>query len=313
MISRPAAGAGETTALGVIHQRLYEFLGQLPEHSRELLADSLLPAGHGSSAVNPASRNDFYWLLFPEWLAAKDEQRLRDVLWAQYCLYCLLRVQDDVVDGDAKSLHLAVAGNLLASEATRALAPHFDAASPLWEYLRRAVDTTSTALIEIDRRQLVPERNGLDDLPLYAKLSRCLTVATYAVLLADGRDREWPLVARVLDQLAVAGQLLDDFHDLEQDLTAGCYNFAAWHLTRPVFARSAEAVQAIVASNLATSGRLAEMLAHARRPIIEAEKLLESQPDSRFTDYVARFRRTVDAIEESFGERRQQLLHGPLH
>ena len=144
MTARPAvAMAG---ALDEIHERLAEFVARLPASSRALLAAALLPAAaHGgdSGPARAACRNDFYWLLIPEWLARGQVAMVDEILWAQYCVYCQFRTQDDVVDGDADDPHLAVAANVLACEAGRALARALPGRHRFWAHYHDAIATTS--------------------------------------------------------------------------------------------------------------------------------------------------------------------------
>jgi hypothetical protein len=312
MGARPAAKERPTsTALDAVHQRLYEFLDRMPASSRALLAASLLPAGDGPPVPDAGCRNDFYWLLIPEWLAGEAVDELADILWAQYCLYALFRAQDDAVDDATVPAHLAVAANRLATEASRRLQVHFSSSSPLWDWYHGAIEATSGALIEIDHRQSEAARDGEADLRLYAALSRCLTVATRAVHLLQPTVGDWRRWSRLLDHLAVAGQILDDLHDLQTDLRSGRHNFAAWLLTRPVFARSIEATEAIVASNLATTDRLAELFAHVHRHLAGAAALLTASDDPRVKSYVARFQRTTGRLEARMTSRHQRLFSPP--
>lgn len=308
MGTRPVATIVSSAKLGAIHQRLFDFLGGMPATSRDLLAASLLPAGIDTPQPAPRCRNDFYWLLFPEWLAPDAGEPLDDALWAQYCVYALLRVQDDVIDGDAPDPHLAVVANHLSLEAGRALRRHFDAASEIWCWYETVMAETSDALVAIDHRQARPQRRGENDLPLFARLSRCLSLGMRAALLLVRPEADWQRWLELFDHLAIAGQILDDFHDMKGDLAQGHLNYAAWFLTRPVFSSSVEATEAVIASNLATSDRLSQLFAGVRRHLDAAGKLLVEVDDARFAAYMGRFKRTVDGLEASLAERHDHLF-----
>lgn len=314
MGSRPAATIEGSVKLGAIHRRLFDFLDRMPAHSHDLLATSLLPAGLDTPPPQPQStaqcRNDFYWLLFPEWMAPEGGEALDDVLWAQYCIYGLLRIQDDVIDGDAPDPHLAVAGNHLALESGRVLRRHFDSESEIWAWYGTAMAQTSDALVAIDRRQGRSQRQGENDLQLFAHLSRCLTVAMRAAVLLVTPEDHWRRWLQVLDHLAIAGQILDDFHDLKGDLARGSLNYAAWFLTHPVFSPHVEATEAVIASNLATSDRLSHLFDQVRRHLDGAAGLLRAADDPRHAAYVARFHRTVDRLEFTVAERHGKLFGG---
>jgi hypothetical protein len=318
MSGRPATVSAPASALDTIHQRLAEFLGEMPAPTRSLLAATLLPAAENPDAAAPGvsgaeastCRNDFYWLLIPEWLAGARDESLDDILWGQYCLYCVFRAQDDVVDGDADDPHLAVAANVFAMEAFRALSRHLDPTSGFWDGYRESMATTSHALIAIDRRQSTPVRDGRSDPHDYAALSRCLTVATQAVVTLTEHVADWPRFSTLLDHLAIAGQILDDFHDMRSDLAGGRYNHAAWLMTRPVFGGTAEATEAIIASNLATTDRLSEVFGAIERHIVAAESLVVHGDPPELAGYLGRFRRTVDGLRRSVAARQRRLFPG---
>ena len=271
-----AAPAHQPPAL---QERLRGLLARSSRGARRRLAERLLPT---PSAGRPARRppeEGFYWLRVSRWLAdsfrltasAEGRALLGDLHWIQYCVYCVFRVQDDLVDGDAADPRLAVAANQLLVEASRCAARHFAGESPFWAVYRDTIDATSRAIVDLDRLQRTAERPPHAELELYENLAACLKIAAAGVAIAAGRTGDWRnRVSPALDRLAVAAQIVDDLRDLGDDLAQGRINYVAWFMSRPVFATTAEAIEAVVASNLATGDRLSRLMASAGRLLDEA-------------------------------------------
>lgn len=317
MTSPPAAAApaAEATAPD-LHDRLRGLLERCGEGEPTGLAGRLLPAPAVTDAAPRLRRDGFYWLLIPEWLAdafgltatSGGRRRLEEICWIQYLVYALFRVQDDLVDGDSVDTRLAVSANQLLTEAVSAAANLFGRGSSFWTIFRRNIDATSRALVRLDRLQATPDRPPHVELELYGELSACLGIAAAGVSVLAGREDAWRRsLAPALDRLAVAAQLVDDLRDLGDDLRRGRINYAAWYLARPIFGDSPEVIQAVVASNLATTDRLDALLAEARRQLDDALACLEEPAFSRIRAYVDDYRRGVGGLGRRLHDRRDGL------
>ncbi len=256
----------------LLGQRLEKLLEVSLRGRGASLASRLLPAPSFQPPGGQLADDGFSWLAFPAWLAsslgvdqtAEGRALVADLCWLQYCVYAAFRVQDDLVDGETDDRTLAVATNPLLVEAARCSARHFDGASPFWEALHEGIAATTSAILEIRRIQRSTNRCRETETRLYAELSASLWIASAGVLIAADRQELWTRQLRpALEALAVATQIVDDLRDIREDLDAGCVNYAAWFLSHPVLAASAEAVEAVVASNLATSNRLELLLDRA--------------------------------------------------
>jgi len=239
------------------------------------LLERLLPAALSSTDGADMSP-EFSWLAIPELLAkslgltSKPEghELLAELSWMQFCVYGVFRVQDDLVDGDTDDPRLIVQTNHLLVEAARCAACHFDGTSTFWTVFRETIDATSRAILKLDRLQRAQAhhsaRNSDDELRLYAELSACLKIAAAGVAMSTGHEAAWlNQLSPALDSLAVAGQIVDDLRDISDDLAEGRVNYAAWFLSHPILGATPEAVEAVVASNLATTDRLELLLARA--------------------------------------------------
>lgn len=279
----PAPAAAARTARGRqpsdLDRRLRALLARSPGDD---LAERLLPATP-SPPSRPRPEEGFYWLRVAGWLAeslglsAKPAGRelLAELQWIQYCVYCAFRVQDDLVDGEVADPRLAVQTNHLLVEAARVAARRFEGDSPFWVVFSETIDATSRAIVSLDRLQRAPERAPHADLGLYVDLAACLKIAAGGVAFAAGREDDWRRrISPALDRLAIAAQIVDDLHDLRDDLAEGRINYAAWWMCRPIFASTPEAIEAVVASQLAAGERLPALLASAGRLLSEATAIL---------------------------------------
>ncbi len=109
----------------------------------------------------------------------------------------------------------------------------------------------------------------------------------------------------------MAAQIVDDLHDLRDDLARGRINYAAWYLARPVFGTTAEAIEAVVASNVVGGKRLAELLAVATGLLDEAADLLPPSLCPRCHACLREYRDGLSALGEHTHHSRRAILGGP--
>lgn len=301
--------------LAGLQGRLHGFLERSSRPHGARLARRLLPA-RSDDALLP-EEGEFPWLLVAGWLAesfglastAAGRRALPDLRWIQYCVYGVFRVQDDLVDGECGDPLLAVEANQLSSEAARCAARHFDGDSPFWDLFQGSIDQTSRALVTLQDLQRSAEREPHGELALYVDLAASLKIGAAGVAFAAGRERDWvERISPALDHLAVAGQILDDVEDVDEDLAEGRINYAAWWLSRPVFGEGHEALRAVVAFNLATGDRLAGLLDVARSQVAAAEEIIGPELCPAVYRFLGLYRRRIDRIESDIERRRSGLF-----
>ena len=295
MLAWPVAAARiePPTAAPLLHQRLRAlFERAAPEKSRQVL-DRLLPA----SSNGHLREEGFVWLRFARALGsqlgldstADGRRRLDDLCWMQYCVFAVFRLQDDLLDGETDDATLAVQANHLLVEAARTAARHFAGDSPFWTVFQNGIDQTAEAIVELDVLQRSDDRMGETELDLFARQAACLKLAIAGVAIAAELEETWGAqLSPAFDGLAVAAQMIDDLQDIRDDLTKGRVNHAAWFLSHPVIADTPEAIEAVVASNLATTDRLDHFLTEARRRMDRGLDVLDSEFTalrSELTDY----------------------------
>jgi hypothetical protein len=179
---------------------------------------------------------DPIWLRLPVWLTARAARSpggsfLSDVCWGQYCLFLFVRIHDDVFDGHHADPALIYVADLLLVESEQAFARHFST-GPFWPLYRRSLATTLAAILERDAFERRPRGLGADDRWVHARVSSLFKVGAAAVCFRTRRPGDLRSVARYLDHLAIAGQMLDDLRDLQTDLDRGRVNSVAGALAR---------------------------------------------------------------------------------
>lgn len=215
-----------------LERRVGEYLKSAP-HAALPALDRYVRARNGEPRRVRRRAGGRYWILLPQWLFAArrpapdaaERAFLRDVLWAQYCLFLFVRIHDDLVDGQADDRRLIFVADELLLESQRVFARHFrDEAFA--STVRDLVATTVSAVLEVDAVQAMPRGFTPDCLDLYARVSSIFKAGSAAVLAKLGGRRQLAAAAAFCDHLAIAMQVIDDLLDIDQDLARGRLNFA---------------------------------------------------------------------------------------
>jgi len=253
-----------------------------------------------------------YWLHLPHWLLTRasspDPTLLDDALWAQYCLFVFIRMQDDVLDGQARSPRLLFVANEFLLEAERTFAR--SSGNPVAEYVRDTIAETSRAILAVDalHRREIASVSELTS--LYAGVSAIFKAAPAAICLAHGDFKALDHAGRFADGLAVAGQLIDDFEDIDADLDDGRLNLAARVLAPQVSPRQPGARRAVHRA-IVDGTRLPPLFALIRehvsvsRAAIAPLDLLDADP------YLDQVDRDVDTLERAVHRARVRAVFDP--
>jgi hypothetical protein len=188
-------------------------------------------------------KKPYPWILMPSWriLPSMLAQRLRsegasgglprgflrDVRWGQYCLYLCFRFQDDLFDDESDSRVAIFAADICLAEAGRVFTLHFPGDPWFWKVYHEGLRITAGSIVEVDRLQQKPGVRLEALLEGYARVAEVLKVGTAAVCSMMGRKDLYPLLSRFGDEMAKAGQIVDDLRDLEEDLERGRNNCVA--------------------------------------------------------------------------------------
>jgi hypothetical protein len=152
---------------------------------------------------------------------------LADVLWGQYCLYLFIRFQDDLFDGQSHSPVAVYAADQCLFEAERIFSRHIPGRSWFWEVYRRSLRVTTQSIVEVDRLQQNTNTRPEHLLDGYARTGEILKVGSAAVCAVMSPKRAFRAVSLFSDEMAKAGQIMDDLQDLGEDLGRGRYNYVA--------------------------------------------------------------------------------------
>ena len=152
---------------------------------------------------------------------------LDDVLWAQYCLFLFIRIQDDILDRQAISPALIFGSDQFLFEAERVFLKYFDRASIFWDWYRMYLRKTISAILEVDWYQQSPRTSPKWLLNTYARVDSIFKIGPMAVCSHYNQMSDFPYVDKFADETAMAGQILDDLADLVEDLERQRYNYAA--------------------------------------------------------------------------------------
>jgi hypothetical protein len=263
-----------------------------------------------------ATGSDPYWLELPRWLHKSprfvgrgrvDSCFLSDVLWAQYCLFLFGRMSDDVFDGESAPPALMYLGDDLLIEAQRAFASHLPG-GPFWPLFRKLVATSLHGVLEADALQRRPDGAARDYLTAYARMAAILKAGTAAMCIRYGRMADYPRLSAFVNNVAIAGQIVDDIVDVQADLARARFNFAASCLMAQGHAGpdpTAQIGHRIVFEDglgavVEKSGRHADRAAAAIRPL----KIPEADA------YMNEFRNSLQVLSGTLHRARVEYLFG---
>src|SRR5512139_3504209 len=147
------------------------------------------------TVLRSGDRVPAYWLLLPLWIWKTQArharpQLLNDVLWAQYCLYLAVRINDDLLDGQAKSANLLSASRAFLVEGEKTFRTCFPRPSPFWQYYRSCIRTTRSAILRVQMMQKDPHTEPSRLLQEYSRVSAIFKVGSFA-LCTLLRHRDW--------------------------------------------------------------------------------------------------------------------------
>ena len=187
-------------------------------------------AGHRKDCET-AGDTDRYWLLLPQWLGrlprlGRPRAVINDILWAQYCLFEFVSMQDEVLDSQSSSPESLFAAYEFLAEAERVLALRVRGRQ-FWRYYRESLAQTARGILTAHGVQRGGPGPVEPLLSSYAAQASVLKVGIAAICLPAGARDVFRRCSRFADHLAIGGQLLDDLQDLHEDLANGRLNAAA--------------------------------------------------------------------------------------
>lgn len=218
---------------------------------------------------------------------------LHDVQWAQYCLFLCIRFQDDVYDGQNRGAATIFACDQCLLEADGVFAKYFSPRSWFWKEYRESLRLATQSIVEVDALQRKSTSRPDELLDGYARVSSILKVGSAAVCALLNQRNAYKRVSLFCDELAKAGQIMDDIHDLEEDLGRKRFNYVANVLRRsenkmPKRARSNELL-----NQLHILATMEEIYDEARTHVSRASAAIDPLEIPGMKNYLAHYHRSI--------------------
>ena len=263
-----------------------------------------------------------YWRALPGWLAKKNfrsntdrragNRFLRDVILGQRLLYLAIRIQDDLFDGQVQSRSLIYASDELLIEADEVFSNYFSKDSRFWALYRDCLRTTTQAIVEADRLQKSHRTKPERILKQYAKVCSIFKIGSAAVCARSKRWRDFPQVSRFCDEMAMAGQIIDDLTDVQEDLVRKRFNYAANIFYRSTSAGKAPNVMQRISQGYLTGNGLEKIFREVQTHVSKARKAIKSLRIPEADAHLSRYEALVREIQDEFSRRRVNAFFGAL-
>jgi hypothetical protein len=269
-----------------------------------------------SGAATGAER---FWTELPRWMIAdrrfargKPIARvwLNDILWAQYCLFLFIRIHDDVFDGQTQRRSLIFVADALLLESQTILARHFPQ-GPFWPLFRTCLEATIRGIMEVDERQRRPGAMNKRSLSLYADVASVFKIGCAAVCVRSGRITAFRRVSHFADEIAIAGQILDDMLDVQEDLARTRYNFAANQLLRAGCVNADDCADRIARAILFDDGA-GLLLNEASKHLDRADDAIAPLRLAEAVAYVGTLRQNIEALRHRIHVARVEHVFRPM-
>lgn len=170
------------------------------------------------------------WFELPIWLdeawkapvpGIGHSSLLADLLWGQYALFLFIRIQDDLLDRQRTDLDSMFVADRFLVESLESFDRIFILDSRFRKQYQGWLRDTVDGIRQVSGLEATPGGFRADHLPLHAKVCAIFKVGSLAVCRIHGREREWPWIEGLLDQLAMFSQIGDDLQDLSEDVEKG--------------------------------------------------------------------------------------------
>jgi len=264
----------------------------------------------------PAQISPYWTMLAPALAGSKGPRRVapcfvRDVLWAQFCLFLFVRIQDDLFDGQAEDKRLIYAADQFLIEAERTFGRYFARSSRFWCLLHQALETSTRAILRVDQLQQEEGGSPAELLEAYAQVAEIFKVGTAAVCLKMRRPRDLMALSRFADEMAVAGQIFDDLEDVEEDLRRCRLNYVAKRLLDGHPTEPAQAMERVAREIVLGDGAL-RILSEVERHLGLAAVALGDVDCTAARTQVAWSLRDLACLKTAFHRRNVEVVLGPL-
>ena len=265
------------------------------------------------AALNrPAAGKPPFWAVLPSSLtrayggqkALREHRRfLADAVWAQYCLFKCVRLQDDLYDGQERDLSRVFVADQFLIEAERRFSKHFRQAGAFWEAFHNALERTTLAILDADLLQKRPGGHPRELLAAYARVNSIFTVGAAAVCIKFHRPLDLARVATLAGEVAKASQILDDLEDLAEDLSRERFNYAAKVLLAGKEPATIGRAIQLIGREVTLGDGASRLLEEARLHFGRAATISDGLGCVEMTHYLVAAETTMDRVKVRFHRR----------
>jgi len=262
-----------------------------------------------------------YWFLLPTWLRKKynhntssriSKKVLDDILWAQYCVFLSIRIKDDLYDGEEIASPLFFAADQFLSEACDVLFRHLKGVPRFWPIFTGSLKETITAFWEVDALQQ-RDRVSLTRMKIgYARVSSIFKIGSAAICHLAGHGRDISTVESATDELAIAGQMLDDFHDMNEDLSRKRLNYAVRFLlgSSGPYGENREDTLQLLAERVLYTDRVTRLFDEVIGHVQAAESSLNRLELSGAEQYFPAYVESLEILRDKLREKQANRIFG---
>jgi hypothetical protein len=232
---------------------------------------------------------------------------------AQYLLFRAIRIQDDLFDGHVQSASRIFESDELLFEAEEIVSEFFPRDSKFWETYWSSLRLTTKSIVEVD---LLQQKRGTPAIRLlegYARICAVFKISSAAVCARGKRWKEFAQVSAFCDEMAIAGQIIDDVRDIGEDLQRKRYNYVVNVLYRTGAKKELLGdTSAVVAQNLFQGSGTTRVFLEIRNHLNAAQRAIHPLKLPEATEFLFRYRSEVDTFERSLDATRTQFAFGDL-
>lgn len=299
--------------------RLRSLLAGVPVPELNELTSTPPQAGWLSGEAPPPS-----WAVAPIWLrdawasapntTPLGDDRLADIVWGQFALFVFVRIQDDLLDGQYDDLRLQFVADRFLLESAAAFGTLTALDRAFWELYRDSLDATTRGVLEVGELERRPGAFTEESLDLHAEVSAIFRVGAAAACLLVGRSGDLTWLNAFFDELAIAGQIIDDLTDLVEDVEVSRFTWVGNVLaaTEPGSGLGPHEQTARLRAGLLDPGRLEPVWAQLGERARRMERVLPADAPEGFRSVVSSLEERTRTLALRVHESRVSWVLGPL-
>jgi len=312
-------------SISLVRKRLHTFIKSWPESlAGEFLEHYNKPQLLSRHQINCRPANPEYpvWVLLPSWLLDKYSFNrklklrnfLEDLLWAQFCLFFFMRIQDDLFDGHTENTSLIFASNLFFLEAQNTLSQHFRSLSGFWPIFRDSIKTSWQSIVETATLQNRFVTSPSKLIAGYAGTAALFNIGIAALCTKCRQMNKFPLFAGFITEMIIAGQIIDDLQDIEEDFQNGKYNYAANLLLRHYGIRVIKKryISEQIRKAIFISDGINSVFREVRRHLTLAEQAIAGTGIPEARSLIQNYQAGMDKLQTSFYRNRVKFFFAGL-